>query len=802
MPFGANFLILVDTRIRRPSVRVVSSLEMKFRGLLLLLFLLSGATALVYQVLWLRLLTLSFGATTSAVGTVLTCFMLGLACGAWLFGRIADRVRRPLLLYAAIELGIAVSALLLPVALRSLNAVYPHVYESEELRWLLPVVRLAFTSMILLVPCTLIGGTLPVLVRFAAHVPDRFGQHFGWLYGMNTLGAMIGSVAGGIYLLGQFEISFTNSLAAGANMLLAVAFFTIDRFLVREPLTPAAEAEKASLPSFSVSEKLVVSIAALYGFTVLGLEVLWTRALVHALWSTSQTFAIILATVLLALALGSFLAAHWAVPLDTDMGHALLKRLAVVELAFSGALLLTMPLLGQLVDFHHVYRAHLGPSGLLVAKFLTAAVLLLVPATIAGMLFPLSIQVLSLRMSRMGASLGSLYMINALASAVGALVFSFALIPTVGVARTYLTVIVVHVAVAALFGYYVSRKAAWFAAPAVIVLASVMTLRAIDRPDLLNDRLFANPDLGMELLDHRETADATFAVYEHIDSGVRQLYINGFMATENSGLAHYMPMMAHLPMLLHDDPTRVLVIAFGTGSTAGAATLHPIEQLDIVDISGEVYGLAPHFSTSNHDVLLDPRTRAIVEDGRNHVQATAETYDVITSEPMPPKFSGMINFYTREYYEAARTRLTEQGVICQWLPFHLMSLEDVRMISQTFIEVFPHASLWEIHGAGLLVGSKGPHGLNAETLARAFEIPEVRKDLEQLGFPTPEHVLKTLILDAEGLRILAANAPALTDDKPYMEFSGEEHIYMDHLVPMFEAIEEAQKKRRSTTAQR
>jgi spermidine synthase len=769
---------------------------MKFRSLLLALFLVSGATALVYQVLWLRLLSIAFGATTAAVGTVLTCFMLGLAIGAWAFGRVADRLERPLLLYAGLEIGIAVSALALPVVLRSLTPLYASVYASESMRWLLPATRLALTSVILLVPCTLMGGTLPVLVRFAARVPERFGQHFGWLYGMNTAGAMLGSLLGGVYLLGKFGVIFTNNLAASANVILAIAFLAIDR-RARQTAPPASsESRKQPHGGLAFEEKLVVAIAALSGFTILGLEVLWTRALVHALRTTTETFAIILATVLLSLAAGSFLAARAKVPLDDGAARSLLMRLAVVELGFAVCLLATLPLLGQLVDFHFIYRAHVGQPLEMVAKFLTASVLMLLPATVAGMLFPLSTRILSRRMATIGESLGTLYMLNALASALGALVFGFVLLPALGVAKTYLGVILVHIAVAALFGYIVSHRRSWLLAPALVAMVSVYTLASVDRPDLFNYRLFASPELGMKLLAHRESADATFAVYEHEDTAVRQLYINGFMATESSELVHYMPMMAHLPLLLHDAPARALVIAFGTGSTAGAASIHPIERLDIVDISDDVYELSEYFSDANHDVLLDPRVNAIVEDGRNHVDATRERYDVITSEPMPPKFAGMINFYTREYYEAARERLTDNGVVCQWLPFHLMSLDDVRMASRTFLDVFPNSSLWQFGGAGLLVGTKRPTPLTEETLSRGFRHAAVRADLARLGFPSPKDVLGTLILDAKGLSILAEGAPLLTDDKPYMEFSGEQPIATD-LESMFEAIGRAQRQSRS-----
>jgi spermidine synthase len=770
---------------------------MRFRGVLLTLFFLSGATALVYQVLWLRLLTLVFGATTSAVGTVLTAFMVGLAIGAIWFGRKADRVKRPLRLYAMLELGTALSAMLLPYALSSLDSLYPALYASAQTRpWILPLVRGVFSTLVLVVPCTLIGGTLPVLVRFAARVPETFGRHFGWLYGINTLGATAGSLAGGLYLIGHLGVASTNLLAAGTNAFLGLSFLILDRYFVGGVASPPEAKPREAPRPFNFAETLVLGVTVLSGFTVLGLEVLWTRALVHALWSTTHTFAIILATVLMGLTTGSYLASRWTLRRESNLGALLLGRIAMVELAFAASLVVTLPLLGQVFYLYFYYRA-LGALGALVPKFLTVALVLLLPATVAGMLFPVSVQVLSHRIPTIGSSLGRLYLLNTLASAAGALVFSFVLIPRLGVTDSYQAVIFVHLVAAAGFGYYAFRKSRWVLAPAVVLVAAVLTLKAVDRPDLFGDPIFNEPALGLVLLDHRETADATFSVYEQTQSGDRQLYINGFLASDDSNRASYMRMMAHLPLLLHPDPHRILVIAFGTGNTAGAASIHPIDQIDIVDINDEVYQLARYFSQTNHDVLEDPRTRARVADGRNYVRSTEQTYDVITSEPMPPKFSGMVSFYTREYYEAARSRLTPEGVICQWLPFNQMSLEDARIASRTFQSVFPNSSLWMMGDTGILIGSKGDLRPSTDTLARGFRNPTLEKGLERSNFHSPEELLASEALDSEALKLFAGNAPVMSDDRPYLEFSGDQYMYPGHVDATVRAIESVQELLRS-----
>lgn len=752
---------------------------MPYRGLLLALFLLSGAAALVYEILWTRQLTLVFGSTTFAVSAVLTAFMTGLALGAYFLGRLADRVARPLRLYAALEAGVGAAALLLPDALKALSTLYPSLYAAGlERAWLLPVVRLVFSFLLLLVPCTLMGGTLPVLVRFAARAPERFGRDFARLYGMNTLGAVSGCLLAGFLLLGRLGVTTTNRVAASANLFLALAFFLLDVRVARAPLAPLGGAAKAAPGRFTPQEKIVIGVAVLSGLSLLGLEVLWTRVLVQALLSTTYSFTAMLATMLLSLALGSFLAGRWPVVDGPRLPERLLARLARVELLFAAALVAELPLLGSLVFLRDFYLGWVGESRQVLAKFLTAAVVMAVPATLAGMLFPLSVQILSRRLDRVGGGLGRIYLWNTLAAAAGALLAGLVLIPTLGVKLSYLGVAGAHAAVAMGLGLYATRRPAWLAALPVLVVLGAGGVRALNQPDVFAGEELRIPGLEMELLAYRETADATFAVYRHQRTDFRFLRINGFEAASDERVSQYMPMMAHLPLLLHPAPQRVLVIAFGSGSTAGAAAQHPIERLDVVDISRTVYELAPYFAAANHNVLADPRTRAWVEDGRNFIGATRARYDVITSEPMPPKFATMVNFYTRDYYLAARARLTEHGVLCQWVPFHLLTPEDARMIVRTFLEVFPNASLWMVRNTGLLVGTVEPVALDPRELATRMEEPRVSADLARLGFRTADDLLGSCALDADGLRAFSADAPVMTDDHPYLEFSADQAVFL------------------------
>jgi spermidine synthase len=785
---------------------------MRERGPLLALFFLSGAASLIYQVLWTRQLTLVVGSSTFAVSAVVTAFMAGLALGARYFGARADRTARPLRLYAALEVGIAACALLLPLAVRAFGALNPALYEWAEGRpWLLAGARLVFSFGLLLAPCTLMGGTLPVLMRFIARAPEQFGRDFGLFYGMNTLGAVTGCLLTGFWLLGRFGLAATSGVAIGVNLLLAAAFLWMDsqsgalgkgkddaeaqsaQRLAENPVQPSSSTIGGADRVAGGGERTVVAVAVLSGFTLLALEVLWTRALVHAMWSTIATFTLVLAVLLLALATGSFLVARLEASGPSAAPEQLLARLALVELLFTAALLAEMPMLGNLFAANGFFVMRFGYQAPLYGKLATLFVLLFVPATLGGMVFPLCVQALRGRIGGIGGSLGRLYLWNTLAAACGALAAGYGLIPLAGVAYSYLALAVLHGLVAAAIGMVAApaRRLLWLAALPVALIAAVWMGRVHTRPDLFGDPAMRDPRAGFELLAYREATDATFAVFRRAPTDERFLFINGFAAATVQRSSDYMPMMAHLPLLLHPAPQRVLVIAFGTGQTAGAAALHPIERLEVVDISREVFELAPYFSAANHDVLRNPRTRTHVEDGRNFVEAVREQYDVITSEPMPPKFAHMVNFYTREYYRAARARLTPRGVICQWLPFHLMSEADAKMIAATFLEVFPHSTLWVIRGTGLLVGTMEPVAVPPADLAARLRVAAVHADMARMKFETEEDLLKLYGLDAPGLRALTAGSPIITDNNPYLEFSPDE-TYVTTLqpwqLPIFEAI--------------
>jgi len=410
-----------------------------------------------------------------------------------------------------------------------------------------------------------------------------------------------------------------------------------------------------------------------------------------------------------------------------------------------------------------------------LGMLLGGAVVMLVPATLMGVVFPLASRLLMSDLATAGRSLGRALWANTAGSVAGSVLTGFVLIPTLSLKGCLLALATVQagLGLALLPWSRLSRGRAVALALsgcALVALTGLNFRRLLPGPNPF-DVLHYEGDRRVSIVAHRDDVTASVTV---IDFGLRALRINGFEAAADSGApgAGYMPMMSHLPMLINGGARRVLVICFGTGSTAGSVLLHPGAQVDVVDINRSVLDFAPYFHRTNHGVDADPRARLILDDGRSYLSRTEETYDVITSEPMPPHHAGVVNLYSREYYGLARRRLNPGGVLVQWLPFHLVTFEEAREILRTVQDVFPETTLWFHSGTGLIIARAGaPVVFDWATVAKAYATPELASDLRRLEVPSPEALFeKTYMMGPEAVRDLTRGVPAITDNRPSLEF--------------------------------
>jgi predicted membrane-bound spermidine synthase len=736
-----------------------------------ILLFVSGASALVYQVVWVRQLLLIVGSTAAAVTTVLSVFMAGLGLGAWLFGAAADRSRMPLRLYGYLEIGIGLYALLLPALIGASRPPYVGVarYLAGQPEILLPV-RVALGFLLLLVPTILMGGTLPVIVRHVARSVERFGADLGILYSMNLLGGVAGSLAAGFALIHRFGVQGASMAAAAGNLAVGLAALLLARRAgARDAPAPASAPAVRHREIPGEVRPLVWAAVFFSGLLSMGFEILWTRILVFTLGSTVYAFTVILATFLAGLALGGWL----FVALE---GRARpLVTLATALLAAGIAALALAPVSTRSQAVITALSSRFGWTGdvFLAGTAVCAALVVLLPATLMGLVLPLSMRLLVDDLTRAGGRVGSAYLVNTAGCVLGSLLTGFALIPLLELKGTLLLLAGIQLALGAAFvvkvePWGVRRLRLLVPAAALAVAGFLVTSQLLRGPNPFDPALREAEAPVVEA--HHDGIGASVSVLRY-PSGVKTLRIDGFEASSNRVMAGYMPMMTHIPMLLHPDPLRILVICFGTGATAGAGLLYPGATVDVVDINRTVFAFAPHFQGVNHGVFRDRRARLIVDDGRNFLLTTRARYDVITAEPMPPNQAGVVNLYSKEFYELARERLTPGGFVVQWLPMHLLAVDESLQILRTVQAVFPETTLW-LHGdTGIIVARRaGPIRIDLARVARALTIGPLRDELEDLGVTTPLDFARLHALSPDEIRALTSAERPVTDDRPSLEF--------------------------------
>jgi spermidine synthase len=763
--------------------------------------LLSGCAALVYQVVWTRQISLVMGTTVEAVATVVATFMGGLAAGSALAARFADARERRWLArrYALLEGGIAALALLVPLLALGARPLLAALYRPEAPgSAALALARFGIAVLALLPPTLLMGATLPFLIALAAPAPGRVGAVSGFLYALNTVGAVAGALGCALVLLpglglrGATLAGVAMNLAAGA-LVFALGPRAPDAAPAPEPKPKAKKQKRRELETAtqaSLPLGVVLAAAALTGFVGLANEVAWTRALILLIGPTAYAFAFILAAVVAGLALGSAL------------GAAVLARARQPALALFGVLALAGLL--ELAVVHSIgasvlevgefVKRHVDDAtGLLRGQLLWVLSLLVPPMALSGATFPLLTRLASERIAGAARPAGLVLAWNTLGAIFGSLLAAFWLMPWLGLERTLLSLALLQLAT----GLLALLCAPWPLAPRLLLVAAAVLAFTVGfrkrepwDAELLSGGVYKYaPYAGAggveaavrsgELLYYAEGRAATVSVKRL--GGTLSLAVDGKVDATSSGDMLTQRLLAHVPLLLHPKPKSALVIGLGSGVTAGAALSHPLLRVDAVEISAEVASAARRFFAKvNKRALDDPRLRLLVSDGRNHVALTRERYDVIISEPSNPWMAGVSALFTRDFFQLARERLAPGGLFCQWAHVYNMSERDLKTVVASFQDAFPGAALFLINeGDVLLVGGAGGDSLrlDAAELARRMQEGRVGEDLAEVHVRSPFAFASLLTLPPDALARFALGADRHTDDRPLLEFRAPRQIH-------------------------
>jgi spermidine synthase len=756
--------------------------------ILCLLFACSGFCALVYEVLWTKYLSLVFGTTMIAVSLVAATFMGGLALGSYLVGRYADHESNLLSIYALLELGIALCALLFPPSLGLVERAYAAI--SQSCPGCGPATHLAhlgFSALLLLPPTVCMGGTFPLMCRFFAR--KKSGGQIGRLYALNTLGATLGAFLSGYLLIPALGLSLTGYLAAAANLVIAAASWQIARHAGGTVARDVSLSTRDEQPLHAAQHRLVLIAIGCIGFFSLAYEILWTRVLLLFLGNTTYAFALLLSVFLVGIALGGALYARLVHPQLDE--RVLFIRLS---LGMAVSVLATVPFYDQLARLFLLAHQASGERWWHLSMLSSLIVLLVIglPTVLSGALLPAAVALLNPGKGHTGEGVGLVVLHNTLGAVAGSLAAGFLLIPWLGLLGSFrlLAALNLLLALALWLRFRPTGRLLCRFVPVFVTAGLVVALLPFEwDARLMNSGVYIYAPkytqmggIDKILEDERivatfEGRDTTAAVHESLDGRFRFFTVNGKTDGGNGRDMSTQILVGHLPLLLHQAPSDVLVIGLGTGITLRGLGDHPTQAIDCVEIAPEVVEASAWFEKDNGYALRNPKVRLIVDDGRNLLLTSLKRYDVIVSEPSNPWQTGNANLFTAEFYRLAASRLKPGGLFCQWLGLYDITPENLKIACNTFLQTFPRVLAFRAGTDLILVGGQQELLFDYRRMQQRLAAPGVRNALGEIGIGSPgELVALHYLYSEQPLQSIARGSRLNTDDRPVLEYSAKHNL--------------------------
>jgi predicted membrane-bound spermidine synthase len=729
------------------------------------IFVLSGAAGLIYEIVWSRQLVLVFGNTTQAVSAILTGFFGGMAIGAAIGGRIADRVRSPLRFYGILELALVVVVLVTPLTFALIHEAYRGIYSSLEGTPWLAVARLVLAVLALAPATVMMGATFPALVRHLTR-SEAVGEAFGRLYSANTLGAVAGTLLAGLVFIELFGLSGALRIGAAASGTAGlVALWLARRHPAVEPVSTASPSSRTANNRAKRQPILwlPLTIAFVSGVTSLGYQVTWTRLLASGTGGLTYVFTVILALFLVGIALGATIFNRLRTRIKDPVRVLAWTQFAVAILAIAGLIfVISQP---RILDPSQPF----GSIGALI----TSAIAVVLPVTIImGLAFPTASELLRAGRGQAGEASGLLLAANTSGAILGSLFIPFVLMPTIGSPAIIVVLAGMNVALGlalAIRARPIARStAAAGAVVAVVIAIAAATPGLIVQP---NEALIHAK--AWKLFESRE--DEIASVQSGQKSTTAELWVGGTSMTLLTVDAKLMPI---LPLIARPESKRALVVAFGMGTAYRTALIAGL-RTDTVELVPSVPKMFRYYYPDAEAVLADPNGRVVIADGRNHLELVDERFDFIVTDPPPPiQSSGVSVISSLEYYEQGHHHLAPGGVMMQWTPYGTTA-NDLKDHIRTFATVFPHVTA--VRGPGgygfYMLGSDEPIDLSPDVAREVLERPGILDDISS-AFDSPASTLDGWIavidrqfwIKDETLRAYAGQGPLITDDAPRPEY--------------------------------
>jgi spermidine synthase len=762
--------------------------------LITLLFLASGFSSLIYQVVWTRMLVLVFGSTTFATATVLAVFMGGLALGSYIAGRLSDRIPKPFLWYGILEGIIGVWALLIPFLFDAAIPVYKIMWQSMHLSVLpFSILRFVVASFILLLPTTCMGATLPLLSKYVTKSLDYVGNRVGTLYAVNTLGAVAGAGLAGFLLLPVLGLHITTIIAALINILLCAAVVLLSK---KSESGGAFELKKkeAEVSDEKLDTKTIITILAfaISGGVAMTYEVGWTRTLLLIIGSSTYAFSIMLSTFLIGIFLGSLVCAKFV-----DKIKDPLAWFAVLQLCICLASQLSMTFF-NLVPWLNLYLSAWRPGDpnfALGVRFVVSSMTMLPLTLCLGAIFPVVIKACTKQLEKVGRSVGTAYSANTLGAIVGSVLSGFLFVPLFGVEKTMIFATALNLAVA---GVLAATAPSLKKSVKIIVVAGIVPILVwiVIRPNVWDKTILltvqserrgmvSRPHQQMPYADwinmlHNSTdvlfwkdgASSTVGIREYKQTGTKSLVTNGHVDASDSRDMATQVLLSGYPLIWRPQAKEVCVIGWGSGVSVGVAAQFPVKQVTAIELEPAVLETHKYFKHVNHDALNDPKVKIEINDGRNYMLATNKKFDAIVSEPSNPWQAGVCNLFTREFFKICHDRLNPGGVFSLWLQMVEIPPENIKGILASLSSVYKYTlALYSDSGNLVVLASDEPLVVPYDNIKAAFNNAALKKDFARVGIDSPEALAAHIQMTSDGIKALAKDGKANIDDTNYLEYA-------------------------------
>jgi predicted membrane-bound spermidine synthase len=734
---------------------------------------LSGGSALIFQTLWLRLSGLTFGNSVWSAALILSSFMAGLAFGSGIAARAAIRRIQPLRLYAVLEVIIAVCGcgivFVLPASGGLLRPLFQILWEHQAA---LNILRFCLSFLILLVPTTAMGLSLPIVLEDAGLRRGTFSRAIGLLYGANTIGAVVGAVSGEAFLVAAVGVLGASVVAGSLNITAAaIALLLAYR---SSPAVEPAQSEGTGRRLLAVLRQTPWRLSCVSfgcGAVLLALEIVWFRFLRLYVASSATAFACMLAVVLAGIGTGSVAAGLFPrrKPSSNAAWLPVLLATAAIATMFS-YWFFPSPALHPGENFYYIESWR--------EVTLLSLALMFPVACLSGAIFPLVVTTVQEHVGSRMNSAGVTTLLNTIGAAVGPLAASFLLVPKLGFQST-LILCGISYAILAIVVQPVGAILRLWSGRALLVAVLLFAIALVFFPYSRHAAHLANARRsyeagGLKTVKIVEGTSDTFQLLRRTLLGETYYYrllTNAYsMSATNPPNQRYMRLSAYLPRLLVPEGKDALLICYGLGATADALLRgNQIQHLDIVDISHEVFDLSPlHSDAFNPDPLQNPRARSFVQDGRFFLQASRTKYDVITGEPPPPKVAGTVSLYSQEFFSLLAASLKEDGVATFWLPIYQLKVGETKAILRAFRNAFPTASVWASSDyEWIMLGTNGRgRTITADQFRRLWDDRPTGTDLQRIGVEVPEQASALFLMDADEIDRITKDTPPLTDLYP------------------------------------